>query len=975
MNSAIFSACAGKTAFHLELEGVSIVNSAMGTSSNQSYTDKVLNPLISSDVRKLISMHDRGIIQAFEVKDTSYKAVLSFIKHLGSVAGISRHNGLTPELLAQAIKFIKSVPAEQVFLRFEVTDKKPTIPNFNPAHICAYDAERSYGTDYLQIARRLTIYGSTSSVMNHTDLGTFLESGKRKCVILYLGTQKNEDVDFLNPAHTMALDLVVTGLEQSEDVEELLAKADTILLHPEIAKLQQEAAAIQVMLTEFRNHFDPEDGKEIAKRLLKLQASLDELMNRDVPAEFINPIGELTISMLTDDLIKEIIEYNDLLTEGAAPSSVELETLQAAIDYIIADSNLSVEKQGQQILNLLQVGVPSLLEGGDITANQLTVFLENLQVRLTEKKISLPAPLMAQPAMWELEHSGKLADLILVLLSPEQKDTFKEALKNTPEGMEILEALSRISETLDLGNIEKAVLIEKIHKALTTTTLENAALASALLHVMAFTHEPDLISLTSAPMQLSLYSFTIDTLFAQHHIAIEGVAKHIRQLTDNAIKVEFNPPYALPSTNDNGITILSFLVQPAALTEMAALPPKQLSELIKGLSDPVIKEHAKNHHEALRVLESIETLRAENGVLATNKALFQNQFEALNKSSFQHILETNLQTTDIPNPPNSERFFIPTYTPNLFQTFSLQSLSRIVSSQKIIEHHLELLAMAASKGSEPITVRSGDRVVNTPPPHRQPPELSTLASVTPYLNPTTPPAPQVITPFTPRDTEINATQTGGKPDSLSSRPISPQREPKPWITPVNDNLLPETQKTTSLRQEFGKVCGKTGQLVCNCENEGSGLDGSKNDKFKTTIQNLKLGEETKLGNGTTIEVLEARTKKDGTTETIFAWKDRNTTVFEGTMDDIQQQIKKNAEEVKKNADRYERKFENEPAPTDTIIASLKEQINITLIEPGGNTDAPTPSKTPFDDPDFDPDFGDDDHHTTPTHQSSAFSPK
>lgn len=1030
MNSAIFAACAGKPALRLGLDDVDIINSAMETSSNQSHTDKVLNPLISSDVRKLISMHDRGTIQAFEVKDSSYKAILSLAKHLGSFAGISRHNGLTPELLAQAIKFVKSVPAEQVFLRFEVTDKKPTIPNFNPAHLCAYDAERSYGTDYLQIARRLTIYGSTSSVMNHTDLGTFLESGKRKCVVLYLGTQKNENIEFLDPAHAMALDLVVTGLEQSEDVDKLLAKADTILLHPEIVELQQEAATLQVMLTEFRNNLDPDDGKEIAKRLLELQTNLEELVDTAIPTEFMTRISELANSMLTDEMIKEIIEYYDLGTDVAAPSSVELETLQTAIDYIIEDPTLSAEEQGQKILALLQVGVPSLLEGGDITANQLTVFLENLQAALIGKEISLHVPLMEQPAMWKLEHSEKLADLILLLSSPEfikglsdpalrdHAQGHYEALQileaieslrtengylpldiekrlstlipssvdgsqntadaiaslltkigadpsviavmaqDSPEGIKIAEALGRISATLDLENTDPATLALKIHEALASTSPENAALTSDIQQIISLS--------ISSPSSIQNEALHVrETIKSTHNktAAFETDDAQPQQLA----KVFTNPQSAELSSTLDRETTFTLKTSPNLLEIFSFQSP---SEIVS--SQNTIEHHLELFTQTTPTRSDPITLRSrdtdmtgpQNTPIGNIHTFSQHEKDSLNIIVKQ--VKEHPSVLDRLTPQNKA------VVATIVAKSALESLTEKMAFSLPLQREIKEALQSPNAGK---LVEVINKVVNTLPSHRQPPDLATLASVTPHLNPTAHPAPHANTPFTPRGTEIRGTQTGGNPDFSSSPIIPPRQEANTPITPVNDNPSPVPQKTTPLKQEFGKVCGKTGQLVCNCENEGSGLDGSKNDKFKTTVQNLKLGEETKLGNGTTIEVLEARTKKDGTTETIFAWKDRNTTVFEGTMDDIQQQIKKNAEEVKKNADRYERKFENEPAPTDTIIASLKEQINITLIEPGGNTDAPTPSKTPFDDPDFDPDFGDDIHPITPLHQPSGFSPR
>lgn len=298
MNSSIFAASAD--------------HSVLPEDVKDHTSNHILNPVVSQDVRHLITLHDEGRFQYFETTDISYKAVLDLAAYLHRTLGTSDRTGLIPELLAQAVRFIKSVPAEQVFIRLDVTEQKQKIAEFNPAHICAYDADRSYGTDYLQITRRLTIHGSTSSVMNNADLGVFLERGFKKYVILYLGTQKNDDIQYLDPIHETAINLVLTGFGENENPDTLEERAHNMVLQHDVLGLQVELADLQLLLTEFRNDLTPKTAQEIVERLIELPQKIESLLQTGAPVELINPLVEQAESFLTDSMIQEIIEHYNI---------------------------------------------------------------------------------------------------------------------------------------------------------------------------------------------------------------------------------------------------------------------------------------------------------------------------------------------------------------------------------------------------------------------------------------------------------------------------------------------------------------------------------------------------------------------------------------------------------------------------------------------------------------------------------------
>ncbi|OIN86496.1 MAG: hypothetical protein AUJ12_06035 [Alphaproteobacteria bacterium CG1_02_46_17] len=361
MNSTVFAAYAAKPVSHAGLNEGRLLETILKRGADKGHTDGLLNPEISKDVRTLVGMHDRGRIKSFEVKDTSYKALLSLAKYLDSILGAPRTDGLAPELLAQAVRFIKTVPAAQVFLRLEITDKKPDVPDYNPAHMCAYDADRSYGTDYLQIARRLTIHGSTSSVMNNTDLGTFLESGRKKCVVLYLGTQKNDDVQFLDPSHSLALDLVVEGIENYENLDALTEKVETLLNYPELIQLHEEVAELQILLTEFKNNLNIETGNDLVDRLTDLKNKIGHMSDNDELIDLLAPIAEMTSFMLGGELVHEILMLRDNMPETLAPTFPEIEDIHTALQSIINNPELSSEDRQAKIIALLQAEMPDIL--------------------------------------------------------------------------------------------------------------------------------------------------------------------------------------------------------------------------------------------------------------------------------------------------------------------------------------------------------------------------------------------------------------------------------------------------------------------------------------------------------------------------------------------------------------------------------------------------------------------------------------
>ncbi|MFA7276047.1 MAG: hypothetical protein WC043_04525 [Pseudobdellovibrionaceae bacterium] len=644
MNSAVFAINAIKSPSLADEDDATFLNSSLGPAPSQAQisADGLLNFHISDDVRALIALHDRGRFSAFEAKDSSYKALLNLVKYLRNTLGPRRIDGILPEVIAQAVKFVKSVPAEQVFLRLEVTDKKPDVPDFNPAHMCAYDAERSYGTDYLQIARRLTIHGSTSTVMANTDLGAFLERGKKKCVVLCMGTQKDDSIQFLDPAHSLALDLVVGGIENYETPDVLTEKVETLISHPELIQLHEEAAELQILLTEFKNNLNIEVGNDLINRLSDIKDKIADLSQNDGLIEFLAPVTEMTDLMLGDDLVHEMLVLRETAHETSAPTFPEIEDIHIALQSIINNQELSSEDKSAKILALLQTEIPSILNNSDITDNQVATYLEYIQTTLGEKGIPLTVPLVGIPQPWDKAHSERLAELLIYLQDPAQASLIKSGLEKTPEGLETLKLLETLAEKLDIQSAPSDTIITRIHNALTSPSAETAALASDLLHLMNFTSSSDLVALLPVPLQFTFNDFVRDTLPAQLGLATTNISETITRLSAGSIVVDFNPPHTLPE--QSAPVALPFLAAPPIIEALSALPMDQLPQLVEALANPALKEQLQSNPKTAELITALETLRTQDGALPTDISLRLAELAAspdpILNAQAQQIIET-----------------------------------------------------------------------------------------------------------------------------------------------------------------------------------------------------------------------------------------------------------------------------------------------------------------------------------------------
>jgi hypothetical protein len=596
--------------------------------------DNLQNPHISEDVRTLVDLHDHGRLPPFETKGPAYKVLLGLAEYLRKVLGTHRRTGLLPETLVQAVKFVRSVPAESVFIRFEVTDKKPQMPNFNPAHLCAYDVDRKYGSDFLQIARRLTIFGSTSTVMSNTDLGSFLESGKKKCAFLYLGTHKTDDARFLEPASQMALDLVLTGLERGESAETIETKTQILASHPEIAEIHSEAADLKILLVDFRNDLLPEKGQELLKRLDVLSQRIESLSETLEFLELLSPLEDRVREISADEMVHEIISMN--AEKDFQEPQTEIDALEAKVHEILDNPDLLQSEKISAVMEILKERVPSLLEDSQ-TALKTMDYLTHLQQEMAQSGSLLKEILIQEPKEWGETETRKLIALVRELDNPETILLLKQQIGQTPEGEKIIESLERLQATARESGENPEILIQRIGESLKTPTPENAILAADTLRVLGFAALSDTSALSSPSLQVVLNEFTRETLKAQIGLAEGNLPQRVSEVLGSEAKIIFNP-LSLSFDATSPSSVMDAIRREGGLTS--------LSVVLDSLKNPDVREKLLSNPQTAELVRALDALPPIEGHSGLTKILASADPEV--QRQLQRVLELSGSVATLP---------------------------------------------------------------------------------------------------------------------------------------------------------------------------------------------------------------------------------------------------------------------------------------------------------------------------------------
>jgi hypothetical protein len=519
-------------------------------------SDGLLNPKVAGDVRRLVELHDRGGVTPFESKGASWEVLLDLTRHLQTILNRGGRDGLVGEMTAQAIRFVRSVPAENIFLKFEVTNRRPDVPAYNPAHFCAYDADRSYGADYLSVTRRLTIFGSTSSVMQDHDIGLMLERGKKKCAVLYMGTQKGEDVAFLSPSGQMALDLTVSGIEHGESSDTIRRKVEVLEQFPALESVYAEVADLLVLLAEFHNDLSPDKGGELVDRLEHLSSRIKEISaeiasENEFVSELIADIELAVHEMEFDPTVAEILEMRredvpvdaEVKTEeGGQEAATELTALIAEVEDVLTQGDLSAAQKQERIIALCSELVPAILKN-EALAKDAIVYLAALQKDMALDGITLPSPLMLVEAKWGEKETLQLITVLQALDDPEVLRQIKGALSDRPGGAEILASLDRLQERINVPVEDKAELVLLLQEALSNpSSPENAQIATDVLRVLNLVSDERVQGAVSLDVKEALVSFARETFSAQLDFVRSDLPEKISEATQGIIRPDFPPP-------------------------------------------------------------------------------------------------------------------------------------------------------------------------------------------------------------------------------------------------------------------------------------------------------------------------------------------------------------------------------------------------------------------------------------------------
>ena len=153
---------------------------------------------VARDVRRLIAQVERGTPFDREWTGHAFDVLADARAELQSRLGGDDNAGLSAELARRIDAFARSSATTGLYLRLVIDDRLPDLPDYNPCALSVFDGIDERGSDFSRVIQRATIYGTVMTSVNITDLRAYFESGRRRRLLLYLGTDRDADIRALD---------------------------------------------------------------------------------------------------------------------------------------------------------------------------------------------------------------------------------------------------------------------------------------------------------------------------------------------------------------------------------------------------------------------------------------------------------------------------------------------------------------------------------------------------------------------------------------------------------------------------------------------------------------------------------------------------------------------------------------------------------------------------------------------------------
>lgn len=193
---------------------------------------------IAQDVRKLIKQVEGG--NAFDTEFTGHAFDVQE-QALDAIRARLGVNDLGDDVSARLERFARDCASAQVYLRLVITDEMPQLTEYDPCHVSVYDGINEAGVDFSKVIQRSTIYGTVMTSVNMTDLRAYFESGRKRHLLLYLGSDRNVDMKALDKMlAALPAILAAAGLD-ADTIKQIIAAMKAGNLPPALMKIVQMA--------------------------------------------------------------------------------------------------------------------------------------------------------------------------------------------------------------------------------------------------------------------------------------------------------------------------------------------------------------------------------------------------------------------------------------------------------------------------------------------------------------------------------------------------------------------------------------------------------------------------------------------------------------------------------------------------------------------------------------------------------------
>ena len=193
---------------------------------------------VASDVRRLIKQVETG--NGFDVDLTghAYDVLRDAMNAIQARLG---NSNLEQDVSARIENFATKSASTQMNCRMVVTDEMPELPEYDPSSVSIYDGIQDAGTDFSQVIQRSTIYGTLMTSVNITDLRAYFESGRKRHLVLYLGTDRNGDAKALDKMLAALPAILAAAGMDGGAIKEIIAAIKAGTLPPAAMKMVMQA--------------------------------------------------------------------------------------------------------------------------------------------------------------------------------------------------------------------------------------------------------------------------------------------------------------------------------------------------------------------------------------------------------------------------------------------------------------------------------------------------------------------------------------------------------------------------------------------------------------------------------------------------------------------------------------------------------------------------------------------------------------